>query len=77
MSRNFLPTRWSPSAAIVPNAVARMAFGIAIRKQLRRAFWTTLSLSATSNQRSVKPPQRFVDVEVSLKAKITTMTIGR
>ena len=50
-----MPTRCSPSAAIVPKAVARIAFGMAIQKLLVSASRTTSSPRAISNQRSEKP----------------------
>ena len=39
--RSFVPTRCSPSAAIVPNSVARIAFGMATMKLLVSAWMTT------------------------------------
>jgi hypothetical protein len=54
-----------------------MALGTATRKLFVSAFWTTWSSRATWNQRSVKPPHRATADDASLKAKITTTTMGR
>jgi hypothetical protein len=62
---------------MVPNAVARIAFGIATAKLLKTAFWTTESPSATPNHLTLKPSQAVTRRFVSLNANRTTTKIGR
>ena len=69
-------TRCRPSAAIVPNSVARIALGSATEKLLSSAAWTTSSPSATRYQSSEKPVQ-IVASRFALKLYTTTTTIGR
>ena len=71
------PTRWRPSAAIVPNVVAMIAFGIATMKLLLQRVWTTSSSSAAPYHLSEKPPQSVTTRSVPLKLNTTTTTIGR
>ena len=55
--RNRRGTRWSPRAAIVPNAVARIALTNAIVALFQSARWTFGSANARSYHLRLKPCQ--------------------